>query len=78
MIREVMKRWWKELQSMGKREIKEFGSGFRCSRYTCIEKNIAAAVIDTPVEYSQLFSLCIDILLLLTLRNAIFTMEEIY
>ena len=38
MIREVMKRWWKELQSMGKSEKKEFGSDFRCSRYRTIRQ----------------------------------------
>ncbi|XP_028398819.1 uncharacterized protein LOC114522348 isoform X2 [Dendronephthya gigantea] len=33
MIREVMKRWWKELQMMGKKEKREFEIDHRCSRY---------------------------------------------
>ena len=32
MIREVMKRWWKELQMMGKKEKQEFEIDHRCSR----------------------------------------------
>ncbi|CAB3990288.1 Hypothetical predicted protein [Paramuricea clavata] len=32
MVREVMKRWWKELQTIGKNEKKDIGKDFRCSR----------------------------------------------
>ena len=36
MIREIMKRWWKQLQIIGKNEKQEFDKDFRCSRYSTV------------------------------------------
>ena len=54
MVREVMKRWWKELQTIGRNEKKDIGNDFRCSRYGTVY------TVDSPIwmEYAYLFNKC--------------------